>query len=139
MVPELRRRHRLIWQIGALVLILGFCGAVWVLPKPGFSASLVQQPHVVFPQVLTTKKVDEFSFVLRGNLQGEKQLEVTIQKPLTIPSAQIYWQNNFIGSLGSKGVQLFLLPKELVQKGDHVLEMRSALDQSAFQKITFTL
>ncbi len=45
MSPSLRKRHRLIWWVLALLLPLLFIGAILVIPKPAHQDTLYQAPN----------------------------------------------------------------------------------------------
>lgn len=137
MVPKLRTRHRLIWQIWALLLPIGFVMAILVLPKPIKQTQLPitdDKPFAIIEQSESTE-----AFIVNVRAQAglpDKQLEIILKKPLKVPSAQIYWQNTFIGSLGAKGTQRFVLDSALVASPPFSLEIRNPIDQTVFQKIT---
>jgi flagellar basal body-associated protein FliL len=44
MIPTLRKRHRQIWLVLAIILPLLFVAAVLVIPRPVYQEKLYQQP-----------------------------------------------------------------------------------------------
>lgn len=139
MVPELRKRHRLIWQVWALLLPIGFVLAILVLPK---QVKIAQLP-IANDMPFATIEESESTEALKVNLRAQaglpnKQLEIILTQPLDVPSARVYWQNTFLGSLGAKGTQYFILDSALLVNPPFLLEIRNPIDQTVFQKITFT-
>jgi hypothetical protein len=137
MVPELRKRHRIIWQIGAVVLVFGFVAAVLVLPKPSQPSSWEQPIAAPLARKLATQQSEWFDFTLRGEGKKGLQLEVVVKKTLDLPSVQFFWQNSYLGLMGPKGVQRFSIADSMSQKTAYVLEVRNGIDQSLIQKIIF--
>jgi hypothetical protein len=143
MVPELRKRHRIIWQIGAVVLVFGFVAAILVLPKPNKPSSWEQPIAAPMAKKLATQQSEWFEFTLRGEGKNVQQLEVVTKKTLNIPSVQLFWQNSYLGLLGPKGIQRFAIADSMPQKATpeqktpYTLEVRNGIDQSLIQKIIF--
>jgi hypothetical protein len=137
MVPELRKRHRIIWQIGAVVLVFGFVAAVLVLPKPSQPSSWEQAIAAPMAKKLATQQSEWFDFTLRGEGKNIQQLEVVTKKTLNIPSVQLFWQNSYLGLVGPKGIQRFAIADSMPQKTPYLLEIRNGIDQSLIQKIIF--
>jgi hypothetical protein len=137
MVPELRKRHRIIWQIGAVVLVLGFIAAVLVLPKPSQASSWEHPIAAPLAKKLATQESELFDFTLRGEGKNVQQLEVVTKKTLNIPSVQLFWQNSYLGLVGPKGIQRFAIADSMPQKTPYLLEIRNGIDQSLIQKIIF--
>lgn len=138
MVPELRKRHRLIWQVWALLLPIGFVLAILVLPKQ----VKIEQLPITNDRPFATIEKSESTEALKVNLRSQagspnKQLEIILTRPLDVPAARIYWQNTFVGSLGARGTQRFILDSALLLNPPFLLEIRNPIDQTVFQKITF--
>lgn len=139
MVPELRKRHRLVWQVWALLLPIGFVSAILVLPKQMPVNQLPIAREMPLGNIVQSESTDALIVSLRAQAGlSNKQLEITLKKPLDMPSALVYWQDTFIGSLGAKGTQYFTLDSALVANPPFLLEIRNPIDQTVFQKITFT-
>jgi len=136
MTPELRLRHRRVWQIWAILLPIGFVSAILVLPQKVVQTALVEKIAEPLQNIEQTKEIEWLVANIRA-ADGSKQLEILLKKPLDIPSAQIFWQNTFLGSLGAKGIQRFFLDSTQVANPPFTLEIRNPIDQTVFQKITF--
>ena len=137
MVPELRKRHRLIWQLGSILLCLGFVAAVWVLPQPVTQTKLFQKINPPLPRILDTQESEEFTINLRGDSTKGTQLEFIIKKPLDQPVAQLYWQYIFIGVLGPKGVQRFPISGTRLAKAPYFLQIVNPFEKTVIQKFNF--
>lgn len=137
MVPELRKRHRLIWQIGSVLLCLGFAAAVWVLPQPVTQPKPFQKIDPPLPRILDTQESEELTIHLRGDSTVGTQLEFIIKKPLEQPMALLYWQYMFIGTLGAKGTQRFPISGERMAKAPYFLQIVNPLEKTGIQKFNF--
>lgn len=137
MVPELRKRHRLIWQIGSVLLCLGFAAAVWVLPQPVAQPKPFQKIDPPLPRILDTQESEELTIHLRGDSTVGTQLEFIIKKPLEQPMALLYWQYMFIGTLGAKGTQRFPISGERMAKAPYFLQIVNPLEKTGIQKFNF--
>ncbi len=138
MVPELRKRHRMVWQVWAFLLPVGFVLAILVLPKKGWQPNLIENTPIALPNLEQTQENEWLVASIRTQpALSDKQLEIKLKKPLNIPSAQVFWQNAFLGSLGAKGTQRFGLDSALLVKPPFLLEIRNPIDQTVFQKIMF--
>ena len=137
MVPELRKRHRLIWQIGSVLLCLGFAAAVWVLPQPVTQPKPFQKIDPPLPRILDTQESEELTIHLRGDSTVGTQLEFIIKKPLEQPMALLYWQYMFIGTLGAKGTQRFPISGERMAKAPYFLQVVNRFEKTGIQKFNF--
>ena len=137
MVPELRKRHRIIWQIGSVLLCLGFAGAVWVLPQPVTQTQPFRKIDPPLPRILDTQESEELTINLRGDSTIGTQLEFIIKKPLEQPVAQLYWQYIFIGVLGPKGIQRFPISGARLAKAPYFLQIVNPFEKTGIQKFNF--
>lgn len=137
MVPELRQRHRLVWQVWAFVLPIGFVLAILVLPKKVFQTDLIEKSEAPLPIVAQTQENEWLTVNLRNSDSQTKQLEIILKKPLDIPAAQVFWQNTFLGSLSSKGTQRFALDSLQMANPPYTLEIRDPINETVFQTLTF--
>lgn len=137
MTPELRNRHRRVWQLWAILLPIGFVSAILVLPQKTTQAALVENSTQPLPNVLQTQHTAWLTANLRTSDAPNKQLEIILKKPLELPSAQLYWQNTFIGNLGAKGTYRFSLDSLQTTNAPYTLEIRDPINKSVFQTITF--
>ncbi len=139
MVPELRKRHRLVWQVWAFLLPIGFIFAILVLPKQMPVNQLPIAREAPFGNIAQSESTDVLTASLRAQAGSpNKQLEIKLKKPLDVPLAQVFWQNTFLGNLGAKGTHRFTLDSALLVNPPYLLEIRNPIDQAVFQKITFT-
>ncbi len=137
MVPELRKRHRIIWQIGSVLLCLGFAAAVWVLPQPVAQTQAFQKIDPALPRILDTQESEELTINLRGDSTIGTQLEFIIKEPLEQPVAQLYWQYTFIGVLGPKGTQRFPISGTRLAKAPYFLQIVNPFEKTGIQKFNF--
>jgi hypothetical protein len=137
MVPELRKRHRIIWQIGSVLLCLVFAAAVWVLPQPVTPTKLFRKIDSPLPRILDTQESEELTINLRGDSTIGTQLEFIFKKPLAQPVAQLYWQYTFIGMLGPKGIQRFPISGTRLAKAPYFLQIVNPLEKTGIQKFNF--
>lgn len=135
MIPELRKRHRLVWRIWAFVLPIGFMLAILVLPKKITQAQLYQGTPPPLAKLEQTRETEWLLLRLFASDSLHKQLEITLKKPLNIPVAQVFWQNRYLGSLSAKGVQRFQLDSALVTERPYILEIKDPINEKIFQTI----
>lgn len=135
MVPELRKRHRRVWRMAALVLPLGFVLAIIALPKPVTQAQLYNNTTLPLHKLEQTRETAWLLVRLFAADSLHKQLEITVKQPLNIPAAQVFWQNRYLGNLGAKGVQRFALDSALVAETPYILEIKDPVNQNIFQNI----
>lgn len=137
MVPELRQRHRLVWQLWAVLLPIGFVFAIVVLPKKVVQTALIENTIAPLPTISKSKETDWLIANIRSSGNARQQLEILLKKPLDVPATQVFWQNTFLGSLEAKGVQRFLIDSAQAANPPFLLEIRDPINQTVFQKITF--
>ncbi len=135
MVPELRERHRRVWRMAALVLLLGFILAIIALPKPVTQAQLYNNTASPLNKLEQTRETEWLLVHLFATDSLHKQLEITVKKPLNVPAAQVFWQDTYLGNLGAKGVQRFALDSALVAETPYILEIKNPVHQNIFQTI----
>lgn len=134
MIPELRKRHRILWRVLSLPLFGGFLLALWSLPSPLVQPNLpVAQVH--FDQVLQSADTTGFTLQLRSNEAGEKQLLVGVTAPLSVFSALVYSNDFLLGNLGAKGTHTFALDS-LHAAAPLQVTIRNGLDQSILYQTT---
>lgn len=137
MIPELRKRHRRVWQLWALLLPAGFFLAIWVLPEGVIQPDLIKKTLPPLPNVDQVKETTWLTATIRSDESQHKQLEIYIDQPLSMPSGQLYWQNAFLGSLDAKGVQRFPLDSAQAANPPFTLEIRDPILKNVFQTIIF--
>lgn len=138
MTPELRLRHRHVWQLWAFLLPLGFVLAIIALPKQVTQAQLYNNTTPPLGKLEQTRTTEWLLVRLFAADSLHKQLEITLKKPLNIPAAQIFWQDTYLGSLGAKGVQRFALDSALVIEMPYILEIKDPINKKIFQTITIS-
>lgn len=115
MVPELRKRHRQIWRVWAVLLPLGFVLSVLALPRKEYPDQLPAPVTAAWPIEGPVIKSGELTAGLRGKAgESGKQLEIVLQKPFKAPMTRVYWNEQFIGSLGAVGVHRYALDSALL-------------------------
>lgn len=136
MVPELRIRHRIIWQIGSVLLCLGFVAAVWVLPQPVPSGQWVQEQVQPFPRILAEKHLDELSARLKIGDTRQLQIEIIQHKAYPVPLAELLCNGVVLGVLGAQREQSFNLKDTFLNKQQmYLLEIVDPINHQSIQKI----
>ena len=136
MVPELRKRHRIIWQIGSVLLCLGFVAAIWVLPQPVPAGQWVQNQVKPFPKILAEKHLDELSIRLKMGNAHQLQIEIIQEKAYPVPLAELLCNGVVLGVLGSQKQQSFNLKDTLSNKQqNYLLEIVDPINHRSIQKI----
>ncbi|MFN7117584.1 MAG: hypothetical protein ACK4TA_12350 [Saprospiraceae bacterium] len=135
MVPELRRRHRLLWQMWAVLLPIGFVIAILALPKQPTQAQLYDNTAAPLDKLEQTRETEWLLVRLFAADSLHKQLEITVKKPLNVPATQVFWQDRYLGNLGAKGVKRFPLDSALLAGLPYVLEIKDPINQNIFQTI----
>lgn len=91
MIKPLRKRHRQVWMIAALLLPIGIILSWLVIPDQQPVKLLQDQSMPLLPVIIKTKKTDSYTISIRSNKENTKwQLEWVNKKALTVPSAVIY-------------------------------------------------
>lgn len=137
MTPELRQRHRRVWQLWAILLPIGFVSAILVLPQKVTQATLVENTATPLSKIIQTKETDWLTANIRSSDSDNKQLEIVLKKPLNVPSTQIFWQNTFLGNLGAKGTYRFPLDSLQTANPPYTLEIIDPIHKTIFQTLTF--
>jgi hypothetical protein len=136
MVPELRKRHRIIWQFGSLFLVAGFIAAVWVLPQPVPAGQWVQEQVQPFPQILAEKHLDELSARLKIGDSRHLQIEIIQKKAYPVPFAELLCNGVVLGTLGAQRQHNFNLKDTFVNKQQtYLLEIVDPINHQTIQKI----
>lgn len=136
MVPELRKRHRMIWQIGSVLLCLGFAAAVWVLPQPVPEGQWVQEQVQPLPRILAEKHLNELSARLKIGDTRHLQIEIIQEKAYPVPFAELLCNGAVLGVLGTQRQQSFNLKDTFVNKQQmYILEIVDPLNHQTIQKI----
>ena len=136
MVPELRKRHRIIWQFGSVLLCLGFAAAVWVLPQPVSAGQWVQEQVRPFPKILAEKHLDELSARLKVGDKRQLQIEIIQEKAYPVPFAELLCNGVVLGALGAQRQQNFNLNDTLSNKPQkYLLEIVDPINHRTIQKI----
>ncbi len=135
MVPELRKRHRRIWQIGGVLLCLGFAAAIWVLPKPVPAGQWPGNELPPFPKVLASKTKGNLSFQLRQGANDLKQIEITQQRVMEQTFVQVFCNNALQGVLGPAGVRRFSLSDTLSAEPPYLIELVDGINHKTIHQI----
>lgn len=112
MTPPLRRAHRIIWLLLAVMLPLGFVAALLAYRSPLQQEPVIQPQAAPLPIILRSVSTDNLVINLRRSAQGaEQQLEITLKPPFEVPSAVVgirqngNWQT--VGLLNAPGIYRF--------------------------------
>jgi len=135
MVPELRKRHRLVWQVGSILLCLGFVGAVWVLPQPVPAGQWLKSEPQPFPKILARKTTGNLSFQLRQGNESLKQIEITQHQVMEQAFVQVFCNNALQGVLGPTGVQRFNLSDTLSAEPPYLIELVDGINHKTIRQI----
>lgn len=136
MVPELRKRHRIIWQIGSVLLCLGFAAAIWVLPQPVPAGQWVQAQVQSFPKILAEKHFNELSARLKIGDGRHLQIEIIQKKAYPVPFAELLCNGVVLGTLGAQQQHNFNLKDTFLNKQQtYLLEIVDPINHQTIQKI----
>lgn len=136
MVPELRKRHRIIWQFGSLFLVAGFVAAVWVLPQPVPAGQWVQEQVQPFSRILAEKHLNELSARLKIGENNHLQIEIIQKKAYPVPFAELLCNGAVLGTLGAHRQQSFNLKDTFVNNQQtYLLEIVDPINHQIIQKI----
>lgn len=112
MVPALRQRHRQIWLALAFILPVAYITAILTLRPP---VGVGQLPFEEPAPVAAGPAEENFRVAVRaGTSDGERLIEVTVLRPLTVPAAVVSVERSgripqVLGQLGPVGVYQFTL------------------------------
>lgn len=118
MIRPLRRRHRQVWLVIAVVLPVGILLSWLAIPNP-VAIKLIKQPSPeLLPVVKYTMDKAEYTINVRANQQNtEWQLEWQNKLALTVPSAVIYKIPATVNLFSADSSQLI---GRIEAKGDYV-------------------
>ena len=133
MVPQLRRRHKWIWLILTILLPLGFITSYSLISQTQdmVNAPLLASKPAPLSKIASIRETPQFDIRLReDNNLGLKQIEVTLNEPLSRPSTHLYLSDKsskeignaqFLGVLDSKGIYRFNLNPSMTYQNAFVL------------------
>ena len=138
MVPELRKRHRQVWRLMAVALPAGFMLAVLVLPRRNYPDKLPAPAGQAWEMAGESLETEELAVNLRKKAGAPgQQLEITVRKPFKAPAARIYWQDQFVGSLGARGIHRYYLDSTLFSHPPFTLKIVDPINEVILQKMDF--
>ena len=128
MIKSLRKRHRQVWMVWAILLPVGILFAWLVIPDQLPVKLLQQQTSALLPAVVSQKDMENYTITIRTDKQNEQwQLQWHNKKVLTVPSALIYYvtgsgepvtSNELIGRIETRGEYVFPL-RSIVKNNAH--------------------
>lgn len=126
MIKPLRKRHRQVWILLAILLPAGILLSWLVIPNPVPVKLLKPVSMELLPVIKYTTEKKEYKINIRTNRENTAwQLEWRNKLALTVPSAVIYQvkDNNteitkaqLIGRIEARGDYVFLLKKDSVKQ-----------------------
>lgn len=113
--PALRRAHRMIWLLLAVLLPVGFIAALLAYQSPLYQEPIAQLLPVPLPVLVRSVASDSVVINLRRAAQGgERQLEIVLKQPFGVPSAvvRVRQTGNWraVGLLNAPGTYRFPMP-----------------------------
>jgi len=117
MIKPLRKRHKHIWILLAVLLPAGFISAYLVIPDQVLNnteLSPVKQPSAFSDVIFTVD--DEYLLLNVRQENGKKQIEIVIKQPLTRASTILYLSDEInpdikqallLGAIGTRAVYRF--------------------------------
>ncbi len=140
MTTNLRKIHRYLWIIIALMLVPLMSLAVVNIPSFPFDIQLINEHQI--PEKFLIKEFDQqhLKINLRGAEENQiQQIEIIIKTPLKSANASVYTWNqkenqkgSFLGELGSRGIYRF--PISSSAKG---IIIEDEIKKNIVQKISF--
>ncbi|MDX2071244.1 MAG: hypothetical protein SFV55_22635 [Haliscomenobacter sp.] len=137
MVPELRKRHRRIWQFGSLFLVAGFIAAVWVLPQTPAPGAKLKPVAKLYPQVVSTRRAEAVVVRLRRDEDGHKQFEILHRLPRKFPFIQVSCNDQILGTMSPKGVDVFNIGDSLSLQSSYLLKLSDPINHQTVLKLEF--
>lgn len=115
MTHTLRRAHRMIWLLLAVLLPVGFVVALLSYQPPLNQEPIAQQQPALLPILVRSVVSDSIVVNLRRAVQGsERQLEIILKRPFVVPSAVVRVRQagawRAVGLLDAPGTYRFPLP-----------------------------
>ena len=110
MTSKLRKAHRYIWFLLAILLPIGWLAAIWAIPGEVWQTPVRPEQPAALPALLQSKESGDFVINLRQDSTSERrQIEIFIKKPLANPNTTITieGQEKTLGLLGTRGVWRF--------------------------------
>jgi hypothetical protein len=127
MIKSLRKRHRQVWVVWAILLPAGIIFAWLVIPDQLPVKLLQQQTAPLLPSVVSQKDMEDYTITLRSDIQNNKwQLQWRNKKVLTVPSAVIYY-----AATGERPVTSNELIGRIEARGEYVFPLRSTVKENA--------
>ena len=137
MVPELRKRHRMIWQFGSLFLVAGFIAAVWVLPQAPVPGNELKPVIKLYPQVVSTRRAEDVVVRLRQDADGHRQFEILHRLSRKFPFIQVSCNDQILGTMSPRGVDVFNIDSTLSLQPSHLLKLSDPVNHQTVLKLEF--
>ena len=147
MIKPLRKRHRQVWLLLAVLLPVGIIVSWLIIPNPAAVTLLKQTTPALLPVIKYTMDKKEYAIHIRTNKENtEWQLEWKNKLALTVPSAVIYKTtgNNtgikngqLIGRIEARGDYIFVLPQDTSGYDKLHLTIYDFIHQQTIDSINF--
>jgi hypothetical protein len=134
MIKPLRKRHRQVWILLAVLLPAGILLSWLVIPNPVPVKLLKPVSMDLLPVIKYTTEKKEYRINIRTNRENTAwQLEWKNKLALTVPSAVIYQVNE-----SSKDITKAELIGRIEAKGDYVFQIKSG-SSLKYQNLSFLI
>lgn len=139
MTPSLRRAHRIIWLLLAVILPVGFIAGLLAYQSPLYQEPVDQLPPAPLPILVHSVASDSVAVSLRRSVGGgEQQLDVVLKQPFAVPSAVVRVRQNgnwrAVGLLNAPSTYRFRVPG---MDNPAQVEIRDELHQKTLRTIQF--
>lgn len=140
---QLRKRHRIIWSLLALIVPMLLLMSWLLIPQlEPVKAINISHPESL-PVLLKTIKRTQYEAEIRTNSKGDLQIEWWNKKALQVPSAVIYQikeneQQVLIGRIEARGTYRFPLHRDSTSKEYH-LQLYDFIHEQVIDTINFSL
>lgn len=147
MIKPLRKRHRQVWILLAILLPVGILLSWLVIPNPVPVKLLKPVTIQLLPVIKYTTEKKEYRVNIRTNKENtEWQLEWKNKLALTVPSAVIYQVKDnepditkaqLVGRIEAKGDYVFQLKQDLLKQQDFSFVIYDFIHEKIIDNVNF--
>lgn len=145
MTPILRKIHRYIWFLLAVLLPIGWLAAIWAIPGEVWQTPVRLEQPAALPVILQSKESGDFVINLLQDSTGkQRQIEIFIKKPLSNPNTTVTVEGGgskvegeILGLLGTRGVWRFDLDSLTAKNQPFKLRFEDKIQSRTLRTIVF--
>ncbi len=120
MITSLRKRHRFIWSLWAILLPLGFIAALMVIPDFPHQSLVDKSLPDAYETIVREIDGEDYKVNIRKDQAEHYQLELFLKEPVQSPAPTLYLSPDgsnqlegsiFVANIGGTGLYRFPLEK----------------------------